>query len=293
MTLTKTLIAVAMAGASCALHAAGWLNLDQAHRVAGQKVSSGYMLGKVVLVDRRDYGDVANKEDIAVLKSIWASYRSKPFILLGCHTGPSDAKRAAAVATRLGVEYPVYADAMPEGLEPGPALFLIDATGAAKRLTRPDVQTAKGDVGVALMEAAVPEDPEQYAKYLAFEIANLPGRALLRLGEFRSRFPREAARYDAEWKRLSSSDEIRRLSRLVELARQVKDRDKASALAQKITSDALERAFEKYAPLAKSENPAVAQEAKNALADLRRVSMDLSPDGITADEARKGKAGTR
>ncbi len=294
MARLMALIAAAVSMAACGADAVEWTNLDQAHHVAGQKATSGYLRGKVVLVDRRDYGDPANAAAIGRLKAIWASYRSKPFILLGSHCGPTDAKAAAALAARLGVQYPVYADTMPEGLEPGPGLFIVDAAGVVRNLTaavRDRVTAAMGDVGQAIMEATVPDGPEQYAKYLDFEVTNLPGRALLRLMDFRARHPGEARRYDADWKRLSSSDEVKRLAKLVELARQVKDRDKSSANSQRLSSDVLEKAFDKYAPLARSEDPAVAQEAKNALADIRRVSMELSPGGMTAAEARKGKTG--
>ena len=55
----------------------------------------------------------------------------------------------------------------------------------------------------------------------------------------------------------------------MELSRLVKDRDLASKTSQRITPEVLETAMEKYASLKQSEDEFVAQEAKNALADLK------------------------
>ena len=67
----------------------------------------------------------------------------------------------------------------------------------------------------------------------------------------------------------ASDNEIKRLAKLVELSRLVKDRDRSSKKSARITPEILEKAIEKYIDLKQSDNPNVAQEAKNAIADIK------------------------
>ena len=134
---------------------------------------------------------------------------------------------------------------------------------------------AQGVVGSALLATSSPMTAKQYEYLLDYELVNLPGRGYLRLKEYRDRFPKESAKYAEAWKSLSAREEIKKLARLVELSRLVKDRDLASKSSQRITPEVLENAMEKYAPLKQSEDKFVAQEAKNALADFKFCAATL------------------
>ena len=74
--------------------------------------------GKVVLLDRRDYGDPSLKAAIEQLQTLWATYKTKPFILLGSHNGKLSAKKAEEALKKLGVTYPVYNDAWLQKVNP-------------------------------------------------------------------------------------------------------------------------------------------------------------------------------
>ncbi len=57
----------------------------------------------------------------------------------------------------------------------------------------------------------------------------------------------------------------------------MKDRDVSDTKAQQITPQVLEKAMEKYDSLKQSSRQAVAQEAKNALADMKWSAAGISP----------------
>lgn len=276
--------------AGLAVQAYEWRNVGPESRIGGRMTSAGYMKGKVVLVDHRDYGDPANAEAIRQLQAIWASYKSKPFVLVGGHHGASSREKVAAAIKKLGVTYPVYADvcyekpdATPEELEAitnfwaseKNFLVIVDATCRRRIYTGTDVHAAQGVVGSAIMGATRPMVPKQWEFLLDWEVANLPAHAYLRLRDFRDRYPQEAAKYSAFWAKASESETIRKLAKLVELAREVKDRDPNSKKVQRLTPEMLAKAIEKYSDLAKDEDPNIAQEAKNSLADLKWSAADL------------------
>ncbi|MGN0854770.1 MAG: peroxiredoxin family protein [Kiritimatiellia bacterium] len=280
----KILVMVVAAAMASGGYAYEWDNVGPDRRLGGRMISAGYLRGKVVLLDRRDYTDPANAEAIRQLQTLWATYKSKPFILLASQHGAVSREKMAQALKQLGVTYPVYADARltkPDATEEEleamakafadtrPSLVILDSTCRRKLYSGRDMRVAQGVVGGAILAASVPTSPRQYDFLLDWELRNLPGRAYVRLKEYRARFPQDAAKYADDWQTLAARDEIRQLAKLVELSRMIKDRDVASASARRLTPEILERAMEKYAPLKQSADAFVAQEAKNALADIR------------------------
>ena len=59
------------------------------------------------------------------------------------------------------------------------------------------------------------------------------------------------------------------MAKLVEMSRLVKDADKSSKQARRITRAQIDRLISQYSILTKSEDALISQEAKNALADLK------------------------
>lgn len=288
--LYKGILAVVLGAVVCSAEAAfEWKDIVQEKRVGGRMISAGYLKGKVVLLDRRDYSDPANAQAIKRLQAIWATYKTKPFILLGSHNGEGGAKVEAAVK-KLGVTYPVYTGAWfekpewkPEDAEmmqkvfedKTPVICVFDSTMRKRLYYGRDDHAAQGVVPSALMAASRPMTAKQFQFLLDWEVENLPGKAYLRLKEFRSQFPKDAASYGAFWEKASGGDEIKRLAKLVELSRLVKDRDASASASQRITPQVLEKTIEKYSDLKQSADPAVAQEAKNALADIKFAASTL------------------
>ncbi len=267
-----------------------WAGISPETRMGGRMVSPGYLRGKVVLFDVRDYADPANAEVLKRLQTLWAAYKTKPFIVLGSHRGPAGREKVRATMDRLGLTYPVYAGARLDGGElaeagDAPRIYVIDSTCSRRLYTGADDRAATGVVGSAIFASRMPMGAKQWKFQLDYELENLPGQAYLRLrdlmaddktwAEMKSRFPADAKRYEAARTRMSEDDDIKRLAKLVELARLVKDRDTDSAAARKIRQEHLERVEEKYGDLKKSANPYVSQEAKNALVDILFAKLSL------------------
>ncbi len=268
---------------SCTVQAGEWQNVGAPNRMGGRMISAGYLRGKIVLLDRRDYGDVSkeNRQAMQELKSIWATYKTKPFILLGSDTGDSSIKRVQAVIKKLEITYPVYQGAefeLNDSIDTNP-IQIYDSTGSVQLYSGKDLHTARGILGSTILATAVPMTAKDYGQLLDYEIENLPGRAYLRLRDFRTRFPQDSLRYEEAWQRLSADKTILRLAKLVDLARLVKDRDRADATAQKLTPAILMKTIAKYEDLKQHENEFLAQEAKNAIAEITWASATLDVKG--------------
>ena len=124
----------------------------------------------------------------------------------------------------------------------------------------------------ALTDMEAPRGVKQWRRFLDYELETLPGRAFLRLEEFRKKFPSEAKEYAEAGRKLEKTPDIKKLVELVKFAKQAKDMrtfNARQADKKKKFARMLEGAISKYAPLKESEDPRVAQEAKNAIADLQ------------------------
>lgn len=258
--------------------AATWVNLAPTNRLGGRMVSEGYLRGKTVLVDCRDYGKRECVEPAKALEEVWQSLKTKPFAVVGSHRGESDAERIGKIVGKLNLSYAVYDHADRQGenaieMEEG-RYYVFDVTGKFLYGGK-DLQQARGVAASAIMGAAYPQNPKQWRHILDYETQWLPGKAYLHLTEFREKFPAEAAAYDEKWEAYSASDEIKRLAKLEKLARAAKDYDPKVAGAKKIAPAQIEKAIGKFEDLKQSEDPVVVQEAKNCLADLKWAAAAL------------------
>lgn len=277
-----------LAGWTLGLFAYEWTNLTPENRLGGRMVSAGYLRGKVVVLDCRDYGDKANFADIRALQQLWACYKTKPFVIIGSHRGKQDPKRMAAILDRLGVTYPVYAQAELKGISTAtvPCLYVMDSTCTVRLYAGSAVRSVNGCVGNAIFSACRPAAAKQWKRLLDFELTNLPGQAYLHLKsllaqkdcleEVRRTYPDDLRAWMAAYEKAKASDEIKKLAKLVELATLVKDRDTQAKESKKITKAVINKNIEKFEALKESANPFVVQEAKNALADLKFVEATLS-----------------
>ena len=82
------------------------------------------------------------------------------------------------------------------------------------------------------------------------------------------KFPEDAKRYEAEWKKIRTDKERVELAGLVKTSRDVCDRDAASREWKNLRPMHIDALIKKYAHLKDGKDPAAVQEAKNALADL-------------------------
>ena len=77
-----------------------WENIDPAHHLAGRMASAGYLRGKVVLLDYRDYGDKSGVDAMRRLEDVWQTFKMKPFVLIGSHRGTATAEKIKRIHNR-------------------------------------------------------------------------------------------------------------------------------------------------------------------------------------------------
>ena len=267
-----------------------WMNVVPDSRVGGRMASCGYLKGKVVLLDVRDYSENAEAVMMKQIQDVWAAYKSKQFVALGSHVGSSGSKEAAGnLIKSLRLTYSIYSDVAVkndegaiEDLQRG--VYVFDSTG--KRLYfGKDPRQAMGIVGSAIFAESIPSSTAGWKAVLDYEIANLPGQAYLRIRDLKNHkdvlkklskeYPDDVKRYAATWREYGENSEVKKLAKLVETTRLIKDRDKNSRASKRLSAATLENLIKQYSVLTQSANPLIAQEAKNSLADLKFVKAEL------------------
>lgn len=259
-----------------------WANVDAGHYLGGRKASEGYLRGKVVLVDRWGAKCPPCRALLPRIEEIWQSYKTKPFVVLGGHCdGWGSAESVKALIEECNLTYPVYENARLAVGEPQfnaiPFLYVVDETGKVVYQGRDD-KAALQAVVMALTDLEAPRNLAQWKRFLDFELENLPGRACLRMAEFKKKFPAESKAYADKIKSLAAVPDVKKLAELVDFARKAKDApaftDKQKMQKKKLAAQ-IKTALSKYAKLTESADPRVVQEAKNSLADLKWAAAAL------------------
>ena len=280
--MNKFLCVVSLALSAFAAGAVEWTNLDELHHLGGRKATEGYLQGKVVLVNRWGPKFEKCKALLPRMEEIWQSFKSKPFVVLGgsCPSA-GDAESVKKVVEELGLTYPMYEGAGLTVGEPSfekvPVLYVVDETGKVVYCGHDD-RTATQAVVSALTDMESPRNIDQWRRFLCFELDKLPGRAYLRMKEFKKKFPKEAKEFEQEFKQLQAVPDVKRLAELVEFAKKAKDMreftGKQKMQKQKFAA-LVSAALTKYASLKDAKDPRVVQEAKNSLADLKWTKAAL------------------
>ena len=272
----KTLLIGWAALVAFGAQAVEWKNVDADHYLGGRKASEGYLQGKVVLVDRWGAKCPPCRALLPRVEEIWKSFKTKPFVVLGGHCkGWGTADMVAELIAEHKLTYSVYEDAALAVGEPKfdaiPFLYVVDETGKVVYLGR-DERNATQAIVSELTDMEAPRNLAQWKRFLDYEFEHLPCHGYLRLREFRKKFPKEAKAYEAKAKELMKIPDLRKVVELVEFSKKAKDppvfgpKDKAKKVKyEKLVDDVLSKSdvFKTHP------DPRVAQEAKNAIADLK------------------------
>ena len=273
----KTLVFAGIAMIASLVQAVEWTNVDAGHYLGGRKASAGYLQGKVVLVClwQPDDGQTVG-ELLSALEDVWTNFKTKPLVVLGGPLGGGGANVAAKrQLDAAGVSFPVYSGAALARNQPIykslPFVYVVDETGKVVYLGQDD-RNATQVVVSALTDLESPRSVKQLRRFLDYELDHLPCRGFLRLREFRKKFPAEVGAYEPKAKELLAIPNLKKVAELVEFAKKAKDppvfrpeekekRAKYRELVEGVISSC--EVFKSHP------DPRVAQEAKNALADLK------------------------
>ena len=272
----KTVLASIVLCMALAAGAVEWRNVDAGHYLGGRKASEGYLQGKVVMVCLWRANDEPCRALLPSIQEIWGNFKTKQLVVLGGHLeGGGTAEQVHDELLRCKVTFPVYQDA---GLVKGqpkykalPFVYIVDETGKVVYMGR-DERTATQALVTALTDMEAPRSPKQWRRFLDYELDNLPCHGYLRLREFRQKFPKEVSDYEPKAKELLAIPNLKDVAKLIEFARKAKDppvfgaKDKAKKEKyQQLVADVISKcdAFKAHP------DPRVAQEAKNALAELK------------------------
>ena len=262
--------------AASLVHAVEWKNVDAAHYLGGRKASSGYLQGKVVMVCLWRANDEPSRALLPAIEEIWGNFKTKQFVVLGGHLegGGSDDLVRQELA-RCKVSFPVYRDA---GLAKGqpkykalPFVYIVNETGKLVYMGRDD-RAATQALVTAITDMEAPRNETQWKRILDYELDNLPCHGFLRLREYRKLFPEAVKAYEPKAKELLAIPNLKKVAELVEFAKKAKDPPvfgaKDSAKKEKYQK-LVEGVISSCEEFKQHPDARVAQEAKNALADLK------------------------
>ncbi len=271
-----------------ALSGAEWGNVTPENHIGGRMASNGYLRGKVVLLDVRDYSNDQDEAEMKQIQDIWTAYKSKSFVAIGSNSASDSSDAARELVKRLSLTYSIYdnvkhsEDGVESKLPNG--VYVFDSIGR-KIYFGNSPRMAMGIVGTAIFSSRIPSSVKYWRDILDYEIANLPGHAYLRildlkkkkdvLQELVAQYPDDAKRFSTIWNEYSKNTEVKKLAKLVESARLIKDSDKTFFASRRAAPVQIDRLIAQYSSLAKSENPLIVQEAKNSLADLKFTKANL------------------
>ena len=277
LVVPKLALAAVSAAFACMAHAADWRNLTAECHLGGRKASAGYLQGKVVLVCRWDGNAAAAKSLLPRVEQVWRNFKTKPFVVVGSYEGADDAQ-ARAAGEEHSLSFAIYREA---GLAFGapvtdtlPFMYVVDASGRVVYRGRDDRVATQACV-MAIADSESPRNLAQWRRFLEFELENLPGRAYLRVLDFRKAFPEEAREYDGRARELSKIPDVKKLAELVKASRELKDAlERTEAERRKRMRD-IDSVIRKYSSLTSHADRRVSQEAKNAIADLKWTLASL------------------
>ena len=260
--------------------AIGWTGLEPECHIGGRKMSAGYMQGKVALVCRWSVDSREGREAMSRLQRVWQSYKSKPFVAIGSLIdGDDSAQEAKSFVKKEELTFPVYCNA---GLEKGapvfaksPWFYVVDATGQIS-YKGTDARLAEERVVLALTDYAAPPNAAYLRRLIDSELDVLPGRAYMHILEFRKTYPAAAADYDASFDGLKVRSEVVKMAQLEAFSAKAKDFDpNAGKAALKSLLSKISTTARAYEPFKSHSDPAIVQEAKNCLADLKWTEAAL------------------
>jgi hypothetical protein len=272
-------LAAAFFFASAAYCEVKWNNLDDSRRLGGRKVSEGYLQGKVVMVVRLNAASARCNDVLAKAEEVWRNFKSKPFVMLG--SGQMDSASPSEMRSLIEenlVSFPVYEEAAlaVEGLQAkkAPYFYVVNPLGKIIYSGAKEHYALQAVV-IGLTDLASPRNADQLKRFIEYEIAELPASAHLRLKILREKDPGAAAPYEEQWRKLDSDVQVRKVSRIVEVVKRLKD------FAPRVPADTrrypakVKEALSRFSNIKDITDPRLVREVKNSIAELKWLEASL------------------
>lgn len=184
-----------------------WKNLDDAHYIAGPKITAASLRGRVVLVDRWAHWCGPCKIALPHTEELYQKYRDAGLMVIGAaHEMGYDAAATRKAIEDAGTTFPIYLNGELANQPPSkgiPFLYIVDASGKVCYQ-----QTGGPGPGVeAAIKKAIAEAPnlehDMMMEFIRASIKTRPGAARLKALDFVKRFPKEKDKMNKALKILS------------------------------------------------------------------------------------------
>ena len=168
----------------CALFADVWRGLDEASHYAGPPITEADLKGKVVLVDLWGVNCPPCRALLPRMESLWASYKSKPFVLLGSHRQGRSPDRVRELVKANKLTYPIYERAGLVEEPPGdgmlPYMYVVNHRGKVVYAGHGHQEAVQAVVEAIMKVGAAPDLTEgvTFRKYKALEKQLVLGKPL-------------------------------------------------------------------------------------------------------------------
>lgn len=168
----------------CALFADVWRGLDEASHYAGPPITEADLKGKVVLVDLWGVNCPPCRALLPRMESLWASYKSKPFVLLGSHRQGRSPDRVKELVKANKLTYPIYERAGLVEEPPGdgmlPYMYVVNHRGKVVYAGHGHQEAVQAVVEAIMKVGAAPDLTEgvTFRKYKALEKQLVLGKPL-------------------------------------------------------------------------------------------------------------------
>ena len=168
----------------CALFADVWRGLDEASHYAGPPITEADLKGKVVLVDLWGVNCPPCRALLPRMESLWASYKSKPFVLLGSHRQGRSPDRVKELVKANKLTYPIYERAGLVEEPPGdgmlPYMYVVNHRGKVVYAGHGHQEAVQAVVEAIMKVGAAPDLTEgvTFRKYKAMEKQLVLGKPL-------------------------------------------------------------------------------------------------------------------
>lgn len=180
--MKKLLLAACLA--PCALFADVWRGLDEANYYSGPRITEADLKGKVVFVDLWGVNCPPCRALLPRMEQLWASYKSKPFMLLGSHRQGRSPDRVKELVKANKLTYPIYERAGLAAEPPGdgtlPYMYVVNHRGKVVYAGHGHAEAVQAAVE-AIMKVGAPPDlvtDVTIVKYKAHEKQLVLGRPL-------------------------------------------------------------------------------------------------------------------